>query len=53
MYMCRCEGCQMGQRNDVLLEEVAAFRRCPLIEDSLYTVHSIQQDLIITNPRGH
>ena len=27
----------MGQSNGVLLKEVAAFRRCPLIEVSLYT----------------
>ena len=35
-YTCQCEGLQMGQRNCVLLKDVAAFRRCPLIEVSLY-----------------
>ena len=32
MHTCQCEGCQMGQRSDVLLMEEAAFQRCPLIE---------------------
>ena len=36
MYTCQCVGCQMGWSNGVLLKEVAAFRRCPLIEVSLY-----------------
>ena len=35
-YICQCEGPQMGQRNGVLLKEVAAFWRCPFIEVSLY-----------------
>ena len=36
MYRCECKDCQMGQSSDVLLKEVAAFWRCPLIEVSLY-----------------
>ena len=36
MYMYQCEGFQMGQSSGVLLQEVAAFQRCPLIEVSLY-----------------
>ena len=31
MYTCQCNGCQMGQSNSVLLKEVAALGRCPLI----------------------
>ena len=38
MYMdtCQCKGFQMEHSSGVLLKEVAAFRRCPLIEVSLY-----------------
>ena len=36
MYTCQCEGLQMGQSSGVLLEEVSAFQRCPLIQASLY-----------------
>ena len=36
MYTCQREGPQMGQRNGVLLKEVATIRRCPLIEVSPY-----------------
>ena len=32
LYTCQREGLQMGQSNGVLLKEVSAFRRCPLIE---------------------
>ena len=32
MYTCQCEGCQMEQSRDVLLKEVAAIWRCPLID---------------------
>ena len=32
MYTCQCEECQIGQSSGVLLKEVAAFGRCPLIE---------------------
>ena len=32
MYTCQCERCQMGQSSGVLLKEVSAFQRCPLIE---------------------
>ena len=50
MYTCQCKGCQIGQSSDVLLKEVAAFRRCPLIKVSLYTivVHRITQVSKIT-----
>ena len=36
--MYTCEGLQMGQSNGVLFKEVAAFRRCHLIEVSPYAV---------------
>ena len=32
MYTCQCKGCQMGQSRGVLLKEVAAFQRCPIVE---------------------
>ena len=32
MYTCQCDGFQMGQSSGVLLKEVSAFQRCPLIE---------------------
>ena len=35
MYTCQCEECQMRQSSGILLKEVAAFGRCPLIEVSL------------------
>ena len=38
MYMCQCEVFQRGQSSGVLLKEVAAFQRCPLIEVSLWYV---------------
>ena len=38
MYTSQFEGCQMGQSSGVLLKEVSAFRRCPLIEVSLYVL---------------
>ena len=41
MYSCQCEGLQTGQSNGVLLKEVAAFQRCPLIEVSLFVCTSI------------
>ena len=38
MHTCQCEGCQMRQSNGVLLKEMAAFQRCPLIEVALYSI---------------
>ena len=32
MSTCQCKGCQIGQSSGVLLKEVAAFQRCPLVE---------------------
>ena len=37
MYTCQCERHQMGWGDGVLFKEVSAFRRCPLIEVSLYS----------------
>ena len=36
MYTCQHEVFQMGQSSGVLLKEVAAFQRCPLIAVSTY-----------------
>ena len=36
MYTCQCEGCQVEQSSGVLLKQVAAFQRCPLVEVTLY-----------------
>ena len=33
VYTCQCEGYNIGQSNGVLLEEVAAFQRCPFITE--------------------
>ena len=41
MYTCQCKGLQTGQSNGVLFKEVSAFRRCPLIEVSLYIINVI------------
>ena len=44
MYTLQCEGCQMGQSSDVLLNEVAAYHSCPLIEVSLYCILNVGKD---------
>ena len=41
MYTCQCKGCQMGQSSGVLLKEVAAYQRCPLVEGSPYPLECL------------
>ena len=50
MYTCQCKGCHMGQSSGVLLKEAAAFRRCPLIEFSLWTISFFSCVLRAVNP---
>ena len=32
MYTCQCKGCQWGRNSGAVQKEVAALRRCPLID---------------------
>ena len=41
MHTCQCEGCHMGESSGVLLEELAALWRCPLMEVPLYIAVSV------------
>ena len=47
MHTCQCKGCQMGQNNGALLKEVAAFRKCPLIEMSTISTPTKREKGII------
>ena len=51
MDTCQCEGCQMRQNSDVLLEETTAFWRCPFIMVSLNIHNTVRMYTIVKTSR--
>ena len=50
MHTCQCKGCQRGQNSGVLLKEVAAFWRCPLIGIHCIYIYIYIHDLQVSGP---